>query len=145
MLDASWNFSKNSMNDNDFERFFAERIAAADSFCNGDVEPLLDLVPKEGDVSFHSPDGETLSGAAVVADRFGRQAVAFAPGGTSRLEVLQKEVSGDLGFWTGFQIATLNIPDQDEPLQMKIRVTEVFRRIDGTWKFVHRHADRCTR
>ena len=43
------------MNDNEFERFFAERIAAADSFCNGDVEPLLDLVPKEGDIQLPQP------------------------------------------------------------------------------------------
>ena len=66
---------------------------------------------------------------------------AFKPGGTTRFEILQKDSSGDLGFWTGFQLATVQLAGQDKPVGMRIRVTEVFRRVDGEWKMVHRHAD----
>ena len=130
------------MSNNNFEQFFSERLKAADSYCDGDIGPLLKLVPKEGIASFHSPDGETVFGATSVVARFGERAASLTSGGASQIEVLQKVVSGELGFWTGFQTATLNIQGRDDPTHMKIRVTEVFRRIDGAWKLIHRHADR---
>jgi len=57
------------------------------------------------------------------------------------LEVLQMDASGDLAFWTGFQHATVHFGDRDQPVPMRIRVTEVFRRENGKWKLIHRHAD----
>ena len=55
--------------------------------------------------------------------------------------MLQKGASGDLAFWTGYQVATVQIGDMPKPMEMRIRLTEVFRRIGGEWKMVHRHAD----
>jgi ketosteroid isomerase-like protein len=46
-----------------------------------------------------------------------------------------------LAFWTGFQFATVQIGDMPKPTDMKIRVTEIFRKFDEGWKLVHRHAD----
>lgn len=80
-------------------------------------------------------------GAPAVAERYRKDADSFETGGKSRLEVLQKGTSGDLGFWTGFQVATVKPSASAAPLEMRIRVTEVFRNMDGEWKLVHRHAD----
>jgi ketosteroid isomerase-like protein len=57
------------------------------------------------------------------------------------LEVLQREARGDLAFWTGFQHATVHFAGRDQPVPMRIRVTDVFRRKNGEWKLIHRHAD----
>jgi ketosteroid isomerase-like protein len=129
------------MSEMDFDRFFAERCAAATAYVDGDPSLLDVMVPKEGNASFHSPRGDSVFGAAAVAERFRRDAAAFARGGTTRFEIEQKEVSGDLAFWTGFQIATVRMRGQDQPRQMRIRVTEAFRRINSTWMLTHRHAD----
>jgi len=53
----------------------------------------------------------------------------------------QQGYDGALGFWTGFQVATVRIGDAPRPATMRLRVTEIFRKIDGTWKLIHRHAD----
>jgi ketosteroid isomerase-like protein len=66
---------------------------------------------------------------------------SFGQGGETELEVLQSASAGDVGFWTGFQSARVKVGDAPEPVTMKLRITELFRRMDGEWKMVHRHAD----
>ena len=129
------------MSDANFEAFFAQRQAAGEAYTNGNASPLDAILPRQGDASFHSPRGDSVSGAGPVASRYRTDASSFAPGGKSRFDMLQKKVSGDLAFWTGFQVATVKLKGRDEPVAMRIRVTEAFRRIDGDWKLIHRHAD----
>jgi ketosteroid isomerase-like protein len=125
----------------DFNEFFDRREQAAQAYATGDGAPIDALVPHEGDATFHSPGGDTMTGAKLVADRYLNDAKAFKPIGASRFEVLQRGSDGDLGFWTGLQVARVQIGDMPEPVDMKLRVTEIFRRIDGDWKMIHRRAD----
>jgi ketosteroid isomerase-like protein len=129
------------MSSSDFEGFLAQRTAAAEAYVSGDPEPLDRLVPDTGEATFHSPIGDSVSGAAAVADRYRRDAASFQVGGESRFDVLQKASSGDLAFWTGYQIANVHMVNHDQFVEMRIRVTEVFRRVGGEWKMIHRHAD----
>src|SRR5579884_2919814 len=82
----------------DFEAFFASRTRAAEAYTNGDYSPLAPLVASEGAASFHSPQGDTVSGPGAVAERYRKDADSFQPGGRSRFEILQKGASGDIGF-----------------------------------------------
>ncbi|MBL8644953.1 MAG: nuclear transport factor 2 family protein, partial [Rhodospirillaceae bacterium] len=123
------------------EDFLARRSAAAESFSNGDAASFLALIPTQGEVTFHSPDGTSLLGATAVKTVFASHAASFRRGGESRFEILQKGASGDLGFWTGAQIARVHIAGREEPQEMRIRITEVFRRFAGAWMLIHRHAD----
>ena len=51
--------------------------------------------------------------------------------------------SGDVAWWTGYQIAEAILGDATEPTPMRLRITEDFRFEDGEWKLVHRHAERA--
>ncbi len=130
------------MTKTDFDDFMEIREKAAEAYVRGDGTKVDRLVPHSGTASFHSPTGDAVSGGEAVAARYLKDAPAFHDNGASHFEILQKGHSGDVGFWTGFQIATVQFGDQPKPVEMRIRVTEIFRRIDGTWKMIHRHADR---
>lgn len=124
-----------------FDDFMTARETAAEAYVRGDGAKVDALVPHGGNASFHSPAGDTVTGGEAVAKRYLKDAAVFHDNGVSRFDVLQKGHSGELGFWTGFQVAEVQIGDMPNPVQMRIRITEIFRRIDGDWKMIHRHAD----
>lgn len=129
------------MADSDFDAFMAEREQAASAYVRADGSKVDAMVPHSGVASFHSPTGDTVEGAEAVARRYLDDAAIFGDDGVSRFEIIQKGSSGDIGYWTGFQIATVRIGTMPNAIDMRIRVTEIFRKIDGAWKMVHRHAD----
>ena len=48
--------------------------------------------------------------------------------------------SGDLAVTVGMERGTA-VVDGGEPFEMAIRTTHVYRREDGEWRLIHRHAD----
>jgi hypothetical protein len=60
--------------------------------------------------------------------------------GQAELEVIAADARGDLGYIVGYEhiIASVN---GAPPAPIELRVTLVFRREDGEWRAVHRHAD----
>jgi ketosteroid isomerase-like protein len=124
-----------------FDDFLNLREQAASAYVRGDGTKVDAIVPHEGMASFHNPGGDTVTGAGDVAKRYLADAASFHDNGVSHFEVLQKGHAGDVGFWTGFQVANVQIGDMPKPMDMRIRVTEIFRKIEGEWKLVHRHAD----
>ncbi len=124
-----------------FKEFTKHREQAAKAYVRGDGSRLDALVPHKGSASFHSPRGDTVVGAHDVAARYLADAQTFHSNGTTELEVVQQANDSDLGFWTGFQTATVQIGDAPHRVEMRLRVTEIFRRLDGEWRLIHRHAD----
>lgn len=57
-------------------------------------------------------------------------------------ELVSSEVVGDLAYTVGLEYVTQYTPDGTAQGQYTLRVTQVFRREDGEWRLVHRHADR---
>jgi ketosteroid isomerase-like protein len=132
------------MPDSTFENLMSVRQRAAEAFVSGDGTKLDSLVPHDGMASWHSPRGDTVIGAENVKARYIKEAASFHSDGTTHFEIIQQGRDGNLGFWTGFQVATVRIGDAPRPVTMRLRVTEIFRKIDGAWKLVHHHADLLT-
>lgn len=124
-----------------FNEFIQRREAASNDYIRGDAQSVAEMLTNRDPATFMPPHGAVIEGASTVAAAQIDGASAFGPGSSGHFEVLNSGVSGDLAFWTGRQVATMDIKGQDEPLPMILRTTEVFRRDDGQWKLVHRHAD----
>jgi ketosteroid isomerase-like protein len=125
----------------DFKAFMKRREVISTDYINGKPDGLLALSAKHGEATFFPPSGDRIHGASHVNAANEKGAHAFGEGSTGNFEILQSASSGDLGFWTGIQHAEVMMKGQDKPVSMQLRTTEVFRRENGDWKLVHRHAD----
>src|SRR5215470_3912831 len=113
--------------------------AADDALHNGDATPRMVLW------SHHDP--VTLFGAALsatgwgeIAPVFERLASSFSNLQSSEIELIAVGASGDLAYTVAIEHTTVSI-NAAPPAPYKLRATTVFRREDGEWKVVHRHAD----
>ena len=125
----------------DFEAFMARRLAASTAFVEGDIEPLLAVSVTGDPASIFGPPGTVVVGADAVNAANTRGAAGFAPGGENEFEVLHSGADGELAYRAGVQRSVVRFRDREEPVPMALRVTEVFRREDGDWRLLHRHAD----
>lgn len=131
------------MNDElrDFKQFMVKRADAAKAYVSGDPAPLGEMVARSVPATFFGPGGGHVEGTDEVWKRYEKDAAIFEPDGKSSFEILQCEASQGLAFWAGSQKATVNMHGKAVPIEMELRVTEIFRREEAGWRMVHRHAD----
>lgn len=85
----------------------------------------------------------TARNRAEVNDLFDRLASRFSNGEPAELEVIAAGASGDLGYVVGYEHTTASVGGAP-PAPYDLRVTLIFRRENGQWRAVHRHADPVT-
>jgi ketosteroid isomerase-like protein len=124
-----------------FEQFMKQRDQVARIYVSGDAAPLGEIVTHHSPATFFAPRGGYRQDAEVVWSQYERDATTFESGGESQLEILHMAASDGLAYWVGFQRATTHLRGRAEPVPFNLRVTELFRREDNTWKLIHRHAD----
>jgi ketosteroid isomerase-like protein len=124
------------------QQFVAEmmpkQLAAERAIHNGDVEPRVAL--------WSHSDPVTLFGAALsstgwqqLSSDFATVASWFSDSEAYDVEVVAAGASGDLAYTVGYEHNTVKV--NGELRTYTLRATHVYRREDGQWKIVHRHAD----
>ena len=127
----------------DFAEFLVQRESVSDDYINGRSGPLAKLSTHCEPATFFPPSGARVRGAANVNAANESGAQIFGIGSTGRFENFQSGSSGDLGFWTGIQYASVMMKGKDAPVEMELRTTEIFRREDGHWKLIYLLAPIC--
>ena len=128
------------MPDKSFDAFMQQRRRVAMAFVHGDPRPLRDISASSDPATFFGPAGGAEQGAAHVLEVNEAGSHRFH-GGTTELDILHSGSSGDLAYWTGFQRGAVRLEGRRDPVPTRLRVTELFRRENGEWKLIHRHAD----
>ncbi|HSD38172.1 MAG TPA: nuclear transport factor 2 family protein [Rhodocyclaceae bacterium] len=126
----------------DFRQFMILRKAASDSFAGGDPAPLQAISATKDPATIFGPNGDCVQGATKVTSANNKSAEHFAPGGKNEFEIMHMAASGDFAYWVGIQRSVVNVRGHEPAAPMDLRITEIFRREQGEWKLVHRHADK---
>ena len=127
-----------------FKDFMSIRLAASTAFVNGDFEPLDHISTNTSPATIFGPKGDTVQGADQVDDVNAQGAAMFEPGAENAFEVMHQAADEHLAYWVGIQRSVVHMRGKDDPIPMALRVTEVFRRENGQWMLIHRHADQLS-
>lgn len=125
----------------DFEQFMKQREEASQAFVNGEIEPLDRISTHVSPATIFGPKGDYIEGADEVNAANASGAKMFESGGENNFEILQIAANDGIAFWAGIQRSSVKMQGKADATPMDLRVTEAFRREDGEWKLVHRHAD----
>jgi ketosteroid isomerase-like protein len=124
----------------DFLAAVLPRLTAADTAIhNGDAGPRIALWSRKDPVTLFGAL-QTTTGWREIAPIFEMLASRFSNCESFEYEVIAAGVSGDLAYVAGVEHTTAAVGDA-APQAYALRVTTVFRREDGEWRVVHRHAD----
>ena len=114
---------------------------AADEFSRGDPEPIKALFSHRDDVTLANPFGPTVRGWEQASERLGFASSRMSDGEVSHFESIARYVTDELACVVEVEEWKSRIGDREDVAPFNLRVTTTFRREDGTWKVVHRHAD----
>jgi ketosteroid isomerase-like protein len=123
----------------DFASAVADVGRAAGAFVGGDPQPYTSRWAHGPDVTIFGGWGGHEHGWAEVGPRLGWAARLFVKGRTGQ-HVLEMACSGDLGYSVSLERGHAHLAG-GAAAPIVLRVTHVYRRIDGVWHVVHRHAD----
>ena len=128
------------MTDHTFDKALEETTAALTAMLNGDPGPAVDSWAVSDDVTLFGAGGPIEKGHKPVTDTMRWVTSRYTGADTVDIENTVVASSVDLAYTVGFERSHVSI-DGRLPRDMTHRVTHIYRRIDGEWKLMHRHAD----
>ena len=111
---------------------------------NGNPEPLKEIFSHRDDVSLANPCGPAVRGWDESARAMEGSASNYRDGEIVGFENVAKYVTSELACIVEIERYRARVGGGEDISPVTFRVTSVFRPEDGTWKFVHRHADPIT-
>lgn len=124
----------------DFDEVIQQYHAALDVFVRGTPEPMKALVSHADDVILANPFGPAIRGWQTASARLQDASSQFSDGELSGHDRLASYLAPGLA--TIYEVEHGKVSVGGGPVTGWVpRTTTTFRREDGTWKVVHRHAD----
>jgi ketosteroid isomerase-like protein len=128
----------------DLEQVMEQDHRAGDAFHQGDPEPKKKMFSRRDDVTLANPLGLTSRGWNEVEKTMEYAASRYRDGERIHYQRISEFADADLAYMVEFERSRVKVGGADEMASVSLRVTTIFRREDGEWKIVHRHAERIT-
>ena len=125
----------------DFEDFMSRCHDALAQQTKGHSEPFLALWSHTPDVTVMAAVGDYQSGFKDISGLLSHVSKSLN-WDTWSTESLATGVGEDLAFTVELETMTRTLDGNEEV--MTLRATQVYRRVDGEWKVIHRHGDVLT-
>jgi ketosteroid isomerase-like protein len=129
-----------SVSDEDVSTLVERTAEASSAFIRGEMRRYVELIEHADDYTLLAPFGGAPRYGFDASDEALDATARYFRGGEAEQDVVATYASGDLVVLVVIERQhgqVGGLPDQD----MSLRVTLVFRRDDGVWRQVHRHAD----
>jgi ketosteroid isomerase-like protein len=111
---------------------------------NGNPDVYKSLYSRRDDATLANPFGPPARGWSEVSTTLDRAAANYQDGEAVGFENVATVVGGDLAYTVEIESYRARVGGAEEVVPVAVRVTTVFRREDGVWKLLHRHADPIT-
>jgi ketosteroid isomerase-like protein len=111
---------------------------------NGNPGVYKSLYSRSDDVTLSNPFGPPVRGWNDVSERLDHAAEQYRDGEAVSFENVSTIIAADLAYTVEVESYRARVGGAAEMTPVSVRVTTVFRREDGVWKLLHRHADPIT-
>ena len=111
---------------------------------NGNPQVYKELYSRADDVTLANPFGPPARGWSEVSATLDGAAAKYRDGEVVGFENVSTVVTPDLAYIVEVESYRARVGGGADLTPVAVRVTTVFRREDGSWKVVHRHADPIT-
>ena len=125
----------------DLSEFRDEYHQSLAAFTRGDAQATTPLWSARDDVTLANPLGPAVRGQNRVDEVMERAAAQVSGGEDFTVETLAVYETGDLAYEVVTEHCRARLGGRRGAVQFSLRVTTIFRREDGQWRIVHRHAD----
>src|SRR5215204_334724 len=130
--------------EDDLDQVVEQYRLALGEIVKGNPEPLKMVYSHREDVTLANPFGPPVRGWEQAAATIERAASNYKDGEIVGFENVAKYVTPELAYIVEVERYKAKVGGSEEFAPISLRVTSIFRREDGVWKIVHRHADPIT-
>ena len=117
---------------------------AGDSIMKGRHEGYAELYSRRDDVTLGNPFGPFARGYEEVLQTLQAAATHYRDGEATGFERVSEHVTQELACFVEVERYRAKVGGRDDTTPVSVRVTSIFRKEDGAWRLVHRHADPIT-
>ena len=128
----------------DLGQFIERYHRALDAFVQGNPGPVKQLFSRRDDVTLANPLGPPVRGWSQVEQATDHAASLVREGTLASVESISEFEAADFAYNVEIERARIKAGASDRFAELSLRVTTIYRREDGEWRIVHRHADPIT-